>query len=53
MSITQNRLELLSNNNINNTVSSETLFDENGEVSGTRIIIRIGLSEEIHSKNIV
>ncbi len=49
MSITQNRLELLSNDNLNNTVRSKTLYDQNNHISGTEVIIRIGLTEELQT----
>ena len=45
MTITRNRLELLSANKEKSQVNTQTLYDENGQVSGTQVIIQIGLGE--------
>ncbi|GJM33550.1 MAG: hypothetical protein DHS20C18_25510 [Saprospiraceae bacterium] len=45
MSITRNRLELLSNNKEKKAVNTKTLYDANGQISGTKVIIRIALRE--------
>jgi len=50
MSITRNRLELLSNKKDNNHVSYKTLYDTNGLVVGTKATIRIGIEENLKNK---
>lgn len=50
MSITSRRLDLLFSGEKNNAVSSKNRVDQNGKISGTEVIIRIGISEEISIK---
>ena len=52
MSITRRRLELLSKGKENNTVRVNALQDENGQDSGTQVVICIGLTEEFSSTNV-
>ncbi len=45
MSITLNRLKLLADEGMSNTVRVESLQNTNGEVEGTEVLIQIGLTE--------
>ncbi|MCB0650232.1 MAG: histidine kinase [Saprospiraceae bacterium] len=47
MSITSRRLDLLFSGEKNDAVSTKNRVDENGKISGTEVIIRIGISEDI------
>ncbi len=46
MSITQNRLELLSANKEEKSVITTNIYDEEGQIVGTKVIIRIGLKKD-------
>ena len=50
MSITRNRLELLSHGKEINAVNTKLLHDEKGRATGTEVTIRIGLGEKIATK---
>ena len=50
MSITRNRLELLSDKKQNEAVNIRALYDKNGLICGTQVAIRIGLKEEFPDK---
>lgn len=45
MSITRNRLELLANKQDKEAVHTRTIFDEHGQVCGTKVTILIGLKQ--------
>ncbi len=47
MSITRNRLELLSDSKGKSQVNTQTLYDENGRVCGTEVFIQIELGEKM------
>lgn len=46
MSITRHRLELLSDKKDDNAVITRNLQDKNGQISGMKVIIRIGIGKE-------
>ena len=50
MSITKNRLELLSANKTDEHVITNTLYNETGQVVGNQIIIKIGINDSIDIK---
>ncbi len=50
MSITKNRLDLISKNNRQNTIVKEAIYNELKEIIGTKVIIMIKVSEETKSK---
>jgi len=45
MSITKNRLELFSTGKENNLVTTDILYDDNGSIAGTQVVVRIGITE--------
>lgn len=46
MSITRNRLELLKNKQENEAVHTRTIYDNHGQICGTKITILIGLKQD-------
>lgn len=52
MSITRNRLELLKNKLENEAVHTRTIYDNHGQICGTKITILIGLKQDFFNTNL-